>query len=106
MDYNKNDQTLLFFENIKKRLKDKVNSYNYLERELSITEYIFTIPYEYDINKLIELCESEGIKVWYSSSNDRPGMINYCPLHDKLNFTQKTSDIIIKNNLKILRKGA
>ncbi len=97
------EETEAYFMHIKDRLKNKVNNYNMNERELSISDNVFTIPYEFDRNYLQDLCTSEGIRMWYTSTNDRPGMINYLPRHDIINFSQRTIDIIIQNNLLIRR---
>lgn len=98
------EETEAYFMHIKDRLKNKVNKYNMRERELSISDNVFTIPYEFDRNYLQDLCDSEGIKMWYTSTNDRDGMINYLPRYDIINFSQRTIDIIMQNNLQLVRR--
>ena len=75
-------------------------NYRLKDSEYSVTDGVLTINRDY----LKELCDNENIKVWYTSTNDKAGMINWNPSNDIVNFSQKTIDIIIKNNLQLIRR--
>ena len=96
------EETKAYFEYIKRRLKNKVVESTVYVNEVFISESI--VHREIDEDYLRELCSSENIKMWYSSLNDRAGMINWNPSKDIINFSQRTIDIITKNNLQLVRR--
>ena len=95
-------ETEMYFDYIKNRLKNKVVEDNVYTKEVYVIESIMHKPINRDYLK--ELCDHENIKVWYTSTNDKAGMINWNPSNDIVNFSQKTIDIIIKNNLQLIRR--
>ena len=95
-------ETEVYFEYIKNRLKNKV-----IENVVYVNEVFISEPMAHrviDEDYLRELCSNENIKMWYSSLDDRAGMINWNPSKDIINFSQKTIDIIIKNDLQLIRR--
>ena len=96
---NNREETKAYFEYIKCRLKNKVIESTVYVNEVYISETI--VHRKIDEDYLRELCDNENIKMWYSSLNDRAGMMNWNPSKDIIHFSQKTPEIIIKYNLQL-----